>query len=41
VLADMAHLLLGQGSNLVGHDLPAMRDDYVHCFASSASLIDS
>ncbi len=41
VLADVAHLLLGQGSNLVGHDLPAMRDDYVHCFASSASLIDS
>ena len=39
VLADVAHLLLGQGSNLVGHDLPTMRDDYVHCFASSASLI--
>ena len=41
VLADVAHLLLGQGSNLVGHDLPAMRDDYVHSFASSASVIDS
>ena len=41
VLADVAHLLLGQGSNLVGHDLPAMRDDYVHSVASSASVIDS
>jgi len=40
VLTYVAHLLLGQGSNLVGHDLPAMRDDYVHCCASSASLID-
>ena len=40
VLTYVTHLLLGQGSNLVGHDLPAMRDDYVHCCASSASLID-
>jgi hydrogenase/urease accessory protein HupE len=40
VLTNVTHLLLGQGSNLVGHDLPAMRDDYVHSYASSASLID-
>ena len=40
VFTYVTHFLLGQGSNLVGHDLPAMRDDYVHCCASSASLID-
>jgi hypothetical protein len=40
VVAQSAHLLLGKGSHLVGHDLPAMRDNNVHCAASSALIIE-
>ncbi len=40
VVAQSAHLLLGKGSHLVGHDLPAMRDNNVHCAASWALIIE-